>query len=248
MVVPWIGWAGEPAVSNLKQYFLSRSGGKLTWSASPVRPGGIARREYEIAIHGVGGATNALVLLCSVSWVDLDRNGRRLPGNRAEPKVAKIPLNGLSASVEALEDAARAVDPRFFLGQPTPRRGADNSDLDAIQSRLQVLSTPEGRPQGEAAPTPASIARFREFWSAVPGLMVPDLFSSDKGLLRGRWNHGHDRTLWVNFPEKGPVGWSVSVPRDGNYGLRKVNAVCPEDQDVMPLVAMLGVSCYRREG
>jgi hypothetical protein len=226
----------------LKPYFMERVGRKLTHTAQGGRAGGHARREYEIIVRGI--EPNG-ILLASVSWMDSDRDGRKLPASRSEVHVARLPLRGLTGPAEALEDIARAVDPGFFTGQPAPKRNSVGADLDALEVRLVELADAERRPKGEAAPTAGSVQRLRMFWASTPNMALPDVFSSADGTLRARWNHGHDRTLWVNFPEKGPLGWSASIPRDGNSGMCKMNARCLEDQDILQCAALLGIRCTR---
>ena len=226
----------------LKPYFLERIGRKLLHVAAGARAGGPARREYEITVRGV--EPNG-VLLASVLWVDSDRDGRKIPSSRTDPKVARLPLRGLGGPAEALEDIARQADPAFFTGQPAPKRNSASADVDALDVRLAELADPDSRPKGEAAPTIGSIQRLRAFWAATPNMALPDVFSSELGILRARWNHGHDRTLWVNFPDKGPLGWSASIPREGSSGMCKMNARCLDDQDVLQCAALLGIRCTR---
>ena len=228
-------------MSGVKAYFQSRVGRKMSWSADAVRAGFAARRDYEIVPRGIDGDS----LLATVGWTDVDRDGRRIQGSKVEPVVVKVRLRGLDGAAEALEDAAREADPAFFAGRPAPQRGTGAADLQAVEARLAELATPEGRADGEAAPLAASVARFRAFWTLVPNLVAPTLFSSKDGTLRGRWNHGHDRMLWVNFPAQGPLGWSLSIPRQGGYGLRKLSARCIDDQDVVPFAEALGVRCTK---
>jgi hypothetical protein len=229
-------------MSELKPYFLSRNGRKLTYGVDAGRPGHAARRDYEIVPRGVDGD----VLLATVAWLDSDRDGRKMPSSRREAaKPVRVPLRGLDGANEALEDAARLADPEWFAGRPTPRRGGGAAEAEALERRVATLADPEARGKDEAAPTPGSVARLRAFWTSVPNLAVPDVFSSATGDLRARWNHGHDRTLWVNFPEKGPLGWSVRLPRDGAPGFVTVNARCIDDQDIVQVAALLGVRCTK---
>ena len=228
-------------MSELKPYFISRVGKRLVHTADGFRPGAPPRREYGVTVRGVDGAE----LLASVVWVDLDREGRKLTPTRSDEKVVRVALRGLDGAAEALEDAARAADPDFFRGRPAPERGTGAADGQLLDRRIADLAAPEGRGKGEAPPTPASVARLRAFWAASPGLTVPDLFSSEDGTLRARWMNGADRTLWIKFPARDPLAWTASVPRDGAYGLRKINARCMDDQDVIPVAQLLGIRCTR---
>jgi len=228
-------------MSELKPYFLSRVGRRLSWPADGAGDGAAWRR-YDIGVRGVDRDT----LLATVGWQDFGRGGHKTSSSPiAESKVVRVTLRGLDSASEALEDAARAADPKAFLGKPPPRRGTGAADSEAIEQRLTALMAPEARSEGEAAPAGGSVARFRAFWTATPGLVAPDIFSSKDGTLRARWNHGAAHTLWVNFPAKGPLGWSVSFPREGASGLRKINARCIDEQDIIPCAAMLGVRCSR---
>lgn len=232
-------WKMEKDMAGLKQYFLSRIGGKLQHSADGPRVG--MRRDYEATVRGVDRDT----LLASVIWTDIDREGRKVPGSRVEPRSARTLLRGLENPSQVIEDLVRNADPDFYVGKPVVVRDTGAAEADAIEHRLAQLSTPEGRGQGEATPLTGSVHRLRAFWNATPNLIAPDIFSSADGTLRARWNHGHNRTLWINFSPKGPLGWTASVPRDGNSGLCKVNARCVDEQDILQCAALMGIRCTR---
>lgn len=228
-------------MSGTKPYFLARIGRSLTYAGEASRPSLPPRRDYSIVPRGVDGS----FLLATVSWQDVGRNGRKIPGRRGEAPIQRVSLRGLNGPAEALEDLARAADPEFFAGTAPPVRDVGAADADAIRKRLAELATVEGRGGDEIAPADWSVSRFMAFWNSHPNLIVPDIFSSKDGTLRARWNHGHDRMLWVNFPEKGPLGWSASFPRSGASGFRKMNARCFDEQDVIPCAELLGIKCSK---
>lgn len=230
------GW-----MANLKQYFLSRVGASLKLSVDAARPGGAARRDYELVVRGI----ERDILLGTVSWTDFDRDGRRF-GTRSDPLVARTSLRGIENASQALEDIVRVADPTYFVNRPVASRDTASAEADALERQIAALSTPEGRTSAdEIAPTPGSAARLRAFWAATPNLVSPDIFSSKDGTIRARWNHGHDRTLWVNFPDKGPLGWSAAIPREGRTGLCKMNARCFDDEDILQCALLLGIRCVR---
>lgn len=229
-------------MAGLKAYFLSRVGGKLQLSVDAPRPGGAMRRDYELVVRGIDRDS----LLGSVTWTDIDRDGRKIAGTRSDPVAARASLRGIEDAAAALDDIVRAADPAFFANRPTAKRNTAAAESDAMERQIAFLSTPEGRTSpDEVAPTPGSAARLRAFWSSTPNLVAPDIFSSKDGTIRARWNHGHDRTLWINFPEKGPLGWSASVPREGRTGLCKMNARCIDDEDILQCALLLGIRCTR---
>lgn len=230
-------------MSALKTYFAARVGRSMVWSfeGGSGRFDVAHRREYTIRIMAVGRGT----LSAEVSAHDFDRSGGRLTRVPTGLGTVKVPLEGLSTTpIEALEDAARAADPPYFEHHPRAHRaGAAGDAADSIDGRLRALDAPESRGKGEAQPNPASVERFRRFWAATPGLFMPEVFSSKDGTVRARWQDGHDRTLWINYPAAGPLGWSAAVPRVGSSGLRRMNARCPDDQDIIPMAGLLGIRC-----
>lgn len=230
-------------MSSLKEYFLRRVGKAqlFTFNGGGGQWGMPPRRDYSVTPRGVDGS----LVLASVSSHDYDDQGVRLTRVQNEHGSHKVSMSGLGSASEVLEDVARAADPKYFAGQPAPKRGGGVADGDVVEERLRALATEEGRGQGEPPPAPASAARFRKWWVETPGLLPPELFSSKDGTIRARWMDGHDRTLWINFPDKGPLGWTCSVPRSGGYGLRRLNARCIDDQDIVPLAASIGVRCSR---
>lgn len=230
-------------MSETKDYFLRRVGKSLSWSfaGGNGRYGMPHRRDYSITPRGIDGAA----LIAHVSSHDYDASGVRLTRLPNEHGVAKVLLRGLASASEALEDAARGADAKYFQGQAAPKRGGAAADAELVEERIRAIHTEEGREAGTPPPAPASVARFRRFWAETQGLLPPELFSSKDGVIRARWMDGHERTLWINFPEKGPLGFSTSVPRAGGYGLRKMNARCIDDQDIVPTVLAIGVRCTR---
>lgn len=230
-------------MSEIRDYFLRRVGKALVWSfeGGGGRYGVPVRRDYSVTPRGVDGGA----LIAHVSSHDYDASGvrqTRLPNDHG---VAKLTLRGLGSASEALEDAARAADPKYFQGHAAAKRGGAAADAELLEERLRAIHTEAGREAGMPPPTAVSVARLRKFFSDTPGLLPPDIFSSKDGTIRARWMDGHDRTLWINFPEKGPLGWSAKVPRSGGYGLRQVNARCIDDQDIVPLAHAIGVRCTR---
>lgn len=223
-------------MSTLKSFFSARIGKSLSWAFQP--PGGQrfgvpSRRDYSAKVVGLDGDT----LVCAVTSVDFDAQGRktsRVPGDHG---VVRVPLKELSQPVEALEEAARLSDPQIFVNSPRAQKA--EAAAEDIEARVRAVSVG----QGESPPRPESVARFRKFWAENPGLALPELFSSKDGTLRARWQDGHDRTLWINFPPDGPLGWSAGVPRQGGYGLRRINARCNDDQDVVWFAEAAGVRC-----
>lgn len=230
-------------MSTLRSYFVARIGRTLTWGfeAGAARFGDAHRRDYAITVRGIDGDA----LVATVESHDFDRDGRRLTRVAREHGPVRVPMGGLSAPIEALEDAARAADPDHFSRSPRAPRGESASAAAGIEERLAALDTAEGRAAGEPPPNPGSVARFRRFWSESAGLALPDLFSSRDGTLRARWQDGHERTLWISFPEKGALGWTAQVPRQGGYGLRKMNARCADDRDIVPFAELIGIRCTR---
>lgn len=226
---------------SLKPYFLTRVGGRaLIWSfeGGPGRFGKAYKRTYEISVRGI----EADVMLASVHSADYDRDGTKLAQPRRDHGVARVRLRGLADPVDALESAARTTDPIYFEGvlQAAPVVDPD-SDSELIEQRIRDLDDADKRGKDESPPKSGSLKRFRAFWKANANLAAPELFSSNEGIVRARWQDGAERTLVISFPDVGPLGWSLAVPRVGGYGLRRVNARCNDDQDIMPMAALLGV-------
>ena len=228
-------------MAALKSYFHARIGRTLTWSfeGGSGRFGEPFRREYSYVII-VSEHDSLSAKVCSN---DFDKAGRKLTRVDHEYGAVSVSTSGVLTPVQALEDLARAADPAYFERHPRVERSQQADSADGIEAKLKALEQPESRGKGEAPPLPASVERFRKFWAENAGLFMPEVFSSKDGSLRARWQDGHDRTLWINFPDKGPLGWSVSVPRQGASGLRRMNARCPDDQDIVPFAAALGVRC-----
>lgn len=236
------------SAAALRAYFQARAGRALSWSFEGERPRS-HRREYSLLVQGVEGN----LLLAEASSHDFDRGGARLSRvpNRHGP--CRIALEGPGNPLEAIEAAARAADPAYFEGLP-PRRAKAEAEGEAargagalgaeIERRLRDLAA--GTRAGEQPPLPASADRLRAFCAANPGLVPPDLFTAADGTIRARWQDGPQKLLWVGFPPGGPAVMSVHVPREGDYGLRKLlNARCPHDADVPGWAALLGVRCTR---
>ena len=74
-----------------------------------------------------------------------------------------------------------------------------------------------------------------------PRLIIPEFFCDKEGIIRARWNHGANKTLWLNFPNKVPLGISLHIPKEKNDGLIKMNAKCIDDNDVVYIVENLGI-------
>jgi hypothetical protein len=225
----------------MKDYFQGRVGRKLPYPVEAIMPGQVARRDYEITISGISGDT----LLINIAWSDLGRDGKKAFGGTTAPKVVKVKMRGLGKPADALEMAARTADPQFFVGHPPMKIADPNSEMNALDVNIAALLTPEGRGADEQEPLTGSIARLRAFMQSTPNILLPQIFSSKDGTIRARWNHGTEKTLWINFPVKGPLGWSVSLPRTGGYGMRKMNARCIEDIDILPMAELLGIVTHR---
>jgi hypothetical protein len=229
-------------MASLKSYFSSRIGKPAAWSFTPggTRFGEVFRRDYAIEVKAV----DAEWLTAAVTSVDYDKAGRKVSRVPADHGVVKVGIKDAGSPLSVLEDVAREADKKTFANRPkTVQADAPGAD-DGIEGRLKALGSPGGHGD-DPPPRPESAARVRRFWSDNPGLALPTLYSSKDGAVRACWQSGADRTLWINFPADGPLGWSVSVPRQGGYGLRKMNARCPDDQDIIPLAELLGVRCHR---
>ncbi len=233
---------GQPSKGDaLKSYFQTRVGRKMSFDVEAGNAGPIAKRGYEITVRGL----KADVVMFTVEWADYDREGRKSFGGSSEQKVAHVSMKGKSDPTAMLETAAREADPSFFLTRPPMRSSDPGADSGELEKGIMDLMVPENRGKGEIAPLPGSVARLRAFHGSVPNLVAPQIFSSTDGTIRARWNHGPDKTLWINFPEKGALGWSVSIPRVGGYGMRKMNARCADEQDILAFASMMGISCVR---
>lgn len=228
-------------MASIKAYFLSRTSVPMKWVGTAHRAGLPPQRHFAITPRGVDRDE----LLASVDWQDHDRDGRPLPGTHGEGRQVRVTLRGFTEAIDVLESAARQADPAFFVGQAALVRDTATADEAVVEQRLAELATQEARPNGEPPPMPGSVARFRVFWRAIPNLIPPDLFCTADGNLRARWQHGHDRTLWVNFPADGLLGFSLAIPREGNTGLCKMNARCQQDGDILQVATALGVRCIR---
>ena len=228
-------------MTSLPSYFRTRVGKPVTWSfqTGSRRHGEAFRRDYLIVPRGV----DRDVLVASVTSHDFDSTGNRTTRTPVDRSPARVSLAGLTDPAAALEELCRAVDPGHFANHP--RAKPADAPVEGLEQRLADLDSSGNRGKDEVAPLPASVARIKRFWTENPGLLLPDVFSSKDGILRARWMEGKDRTAWVNFPATGPLGFSASAPRDGGYGLMKINARCIDDQDVVPTVERLGVRCMR---
>ena len=197
------------------------------------------RRDYTITVKVVDRDT----MSAEVTAHDFDRKGVRETRVPSDYGVAKIPLKDLPTPIAALEEFARAANPDYFVTHPRAQYSAAADAGDTLDGRLRAIEAVENRGKGETEPNPASVERFRKFWASNSNLFLPELFSSKDGTIRARWMDGHDKTLWINFPITGPLGWSASLPRGNASGLRRLNARSPDDQDIIPLATLLGIRC-----
>ena len=216
-------------MSSVKTYFSDRMGRRLAWQPSKTLP----VREYGIIPKSFDGS----LLLVSVGYVDIRRDGSRQTMVDQVLGEVKVPL--LSSPAAVLEKAARLIDADRMGIYP---EAEDPGSPEAyVKERMTSLLDGKDLSDDEVAATPDSVARFRSFWATEQRLAQPALFSSKDGTIRARWNDGANKTLWISFPAKGPLGWSISIPREGNYGPRRMHAKCSDDRDIIPLAALVGI-------
>lgn len=225
-------------MASLKRYFRQRIGKSLNWSfEGKTSRGGLPwRREYSITVRQV---TNSGVIAL-VEAVDFDRRGSRRQGVREFGSV-DASLASAENPLQALELIARFADPEYFQGREVSFKSRSDVAQDNLETRIDALKKGDGLGEGDAVPAADSIARLQKFWRENPRLSLPDVFSSKDGTLRARWMSGSGRTLWINFPGKGLLGWSASIPRNGRQGLCKVNARCIDESDIPDVAEMLGI-------
>jgi hypothetical protein len=227
-------------MSNLKSYFIQREGKTLAFSfeGGGGRSNLPHRRDYEITPKGISGE----LLVANVMAHDFDQSGRRISKMKKNYGIVSLPLKGLDNPTSVLDEVVRLADPGYFSNRPRVERRLNPTDV--VEAAMASLFLEENREKGEISPRTASVDRFRRFWSKQVNVVPPTLFSSSDGTLRARWVDGASRTLWVNFPDKGPLGWSIAVPRDGDTGMMKVSARCLDDQDILSAARLLGVNCF----
>lgn len=224
-----------------KAYILKRIGKSIKWSVNGNGSYGQPyRREYDIMPRGLDGMT----FICTIQAEDLDKLGNRVTHTPKDFGSISIGIAGLLTPGDVLEEVARHVDPEFFRGT-TRKVTKISGGFAEMDKRISELDDIKNRPNGELIPTKESVERLKKFWNENPNLVPPDIFSSKDGVIRGRWQDGANKTFWLSFQDKGPMGITVSIPREGDYGLMRVNLRCIDDQDIIPIVQKLGIRCMR---
>jgi hypothetical protein len=224
-----------------KAYILKRIGKSIKWSVeSNGSYGQPYRREYDLMPRGLDGMT----LVCTIKAEDFDKLGNRVTHTPMDFGSVSIGIAGLLTPGDLLEEVARHVDPNFFVGKIRQITKASGG-LAEMDKRIAELDDIKNRPNGELIPTHESVERLRKFWTENPNLVPPDIFSSKDGVIRGRWQDGANKTIWLSFQATGPMGITISIPRNGNYGLMRVNLRCIDDQDIIPIAQQLGIRCTR---
>ncbi len=199
------------------------------------------RRDYSVTVRGMNG----LVAIAEVTAMDVGADGKPLlPSPRALPSV-HAGIADCTTPAEALEEICRTADPEYFAQSPRAERSSRGKPWEELEVRIASLSEAANRADGEAAPAAESVERFRAFRDSQPLLILPDVFSSREGALRARWQDGHDRSFWLSFAPKGPLGWTCSVPRKGDSGFCRINGRCIDDRDIPQAASSLGVRITR---
>jgi len=222
-----------------KDYLLRRIGRPQAFSfrGAPGRWGMPDRRDYSVIVRGMNG----MVAIAEVTAMDFGADNKpAMPAPRSLPSVHAA-IADCPTPAEALEEICRVADPEYFAGSPRAERNARGKPWAELDSRIAGLSEAANRAEGEAAPLPESIERFQAFRDSQPRLILPDVFSSRDGSLRVRWQDGHDRSFWLSMTGKGPLGWTCSVPRQGDTGFCRVNGRCIDDRDIPQTAKSLGV-------
>ena len=225
-----------------KQYFMRRIGKPVPFIVEfspPVR--GVMRREFEITPRGMDGT----YLLAGVTSRDFSVKNVATALTSTSLGQVRFQTAGIPTPGDIVEAICRSVSPQSFRGKPEQVIAGGDETVALIRQSIEALQKPGGIPEGDAAPAHESILRIMKFAEARPDIVAPAVFSSKDGTLRARWQHGADRTLFVAFPATGPLPLTLSIPRQGNYGMIKVNARCLDDDDIPQFAATVGIRITR---
>lgn len=224
-------------LDKIKKYFTARRGRVVP---HPVegnrRPSMPWKRVYYAKITQVSNNE----LTADISADDYDQSGRKLTGAPVKMSSASVSLEGLQDPAHVLDMLVRKVDRRFMASFKV--RDVKVEDVNPLEKKLQALISPEDRAPGDAPPQEDSIQRVRDYFKAEGNLIIPEFYASQEGIVRARWQHGASFTLWVNFPGKGGLGWTLSFPRVGDHGLLRVSGKCAEDKDIVPVMEKFGIA------
>jgi hypothetical protein len=223
---------------DLKKYFSIRRGKVLPYSVEGnIRPSMPWKRIYNATIKNV---TSQGDVTASLQSLDYNKDGVKIKNVAQKLGDVTVNVENLLDPAHVLEMMARSLDRSYMASFKKREPKIDNFDI--VAKKLQDLLIPEKRADGDAPPLDGSLNRALNFFKENPdNLIIPEFYVSQEGIVRARWQHGSSYTLWLNFPEKGTFGWSVSFPRIGDHGLVNVAGKCKEARDIVPFFEKIGI-------
>ena len=222
---------------SVKKYFIKKINKPVPYTVelkSPIR--GVVKREFEVFPLSIDGT----IILVEVKVKDFNIKNMQTTMLPVSLGNIKLDIDSFPTPGDVIESICRVVSPEFFKGKPQQAIIHDNV-LDIVQNTIMDLQKPGGVPNGEKTPNINSIQRLIKFIGSNPNLVPPSVFSSSDGTLRARWTHGSNKSIFVAFPFEGPLPLTISIPRQSDYGMVKVNARCKDDNDIFHFASELGI-------